>query len=398
MKTLLYTTLRYGVILSAALFLPFACENEETGPELTGNMEEYTLVSVSNPSINGTVTFAERDDGQTVITIQLMGTSSGSMHPAHIHASSAAKGGSIVLDLSDVNGADGKSETVVNALNDGTPVSYDELLNFDGFVNVHLSSSELGTLIAQGDIGGNELTGDRKEYTMMPVLDPGVSGKAIFEKRKKGTTLVTVDLEGTIAGETHASHFHVNTIAEGGSIVINLKSVDGTTGFAQTSVDALNDGTPITYEELLEFNGYINVHKGSSFVAQVDIGQNELTGDTKVYTLNELGGSGVSGTATFAKRKNGKTQVTLALEGTVEGGDHPAHIHTNSAAEGGPIAIDLKNVNGATGRSVTSVNKYNDADITYDALLTFDGHINVHESASNLGTRIAQGDIGANAQ
>lgn len=398
MKTFFKTFLTCGLVLSTAVFT--ACDNEDDpGPQLTGNTKEYTLKPVSNAAISGTVTFAERDDDQVVITIELTGTQSGSMHPAHIHANSAAAGGGIVLDLEDVDGADGKSETIVSMLNDGTPLTYNDLLDFDGYLNVHLSAADLGTLIAQGDIGANELTGDRHEYTMIPVADPSVSGKAIFEKRKKGNTLVTIDLEGTQPGASHPSHFHANTIAQGGGIVINLKAVNGTTGMAQTTVDSLNNGTPVSYEDLLNFNGYINVHTGSTFAAQVDIGQNELTGEHQHYTLNEADDSGVTGMATFDKRKNGTTLVTLALEGTAEGNSHPAHIHTGIAGSGSPIAIDLNPVNGATGMSMTNISMKNDQTaITYDQLVGFDGHINVHLSSAELGTLIAQGNIGSNAQ
>jgi hypothetical protein len=517
MKTLVKTILACTLLTSGVLFFSGCDDDDEPQPQLTGDSKTYTLSSVSNPGINGTVTFAERDDDKVVITIELNGTQSGSTHPAHIHANSAAEGGGIVLDLTDVNGSDGKSETIVEALNDGTALSYEDLLAFDGYVNVHLSSSDLGTLIAQGDIGqneltgdkkvytltpvadpavtgtatfakrqngstlvtvaltgtqagadhpshihantiaqggpivinlknvngttgmavsnvdtlnngdpityeqlldfngylnvhtgstfvvqgdigGNELTGDTKEYTLMPVADPAVSGKVTFAKRRKGTTLVTIDLDGTQPGATHPTHIHENTIAEGGNIVINLKTLDGTTGLSQTSVDTLNNGTPITYDELLDFDGYLNVHTGSTFVVQGDIGQNELTGDKKEYALAELGGSGVSGTAVFEKRKNGKTQITLALTGTTAGGDHPAHIHANDAATGGGIVLDLNNVNGATGKSVTSANAMRDAtEVSYDELIVYNGHINVHLSPTQLATRIAQGNIGSNA-
>ena len=171
---------------------------------------------------------------------------------------------------------------------------------------------------------------------------------------------------------------------------------------ARTTVRKMNDvggvaGAPITYDELLGFNGYLNVHGGGSFIVQGDIGQNELTGVKETYPINELNTSGMSGTATFEKRANGKTQITLALAGTVDGGDHPAHIHANDAATGGGIVLDLKNVNGATGKSVTSANALkNGTAITYDELVNYNGHINVHESPTNLGTRIAQGNIGSN--
>lgn len=399
MKNFLQTFFTSGLILfGVILFTGCDSDEDDPGPQLTGNSKEYMLRSVSNPAISGTVTFAERDDDMVVITIELNGTAAGNSHPAHIHANSAAEGGSIVLDLENVDGGSGMSETVVDALNDGTAITYNDLLNFDGYVNVHLSSNELATLIAQGDIGSNELTGEKKEYTMIPVADPSVSGKVILEKRKNGTTLVTIDLEGTQADASHPAHFHSNTIAETGPIVIGLTNVDGTTGMSRTSVEALNSGTAITYDELLNFNGYVNVHTGATFVAQVDIGQNELTGDKKEYTLNEVNDSGVSGKAIFEKRKNGKAQVTLDLDGTVDGGDHPAHIHSNDVATGGGIVVDLKNVNGATGKSVTSVSKKrDDTEISYDELMTFNGHINVHMSPDDLPTLIVRGNIGSNA-
>lgn len=398
MKTLFKAFFVLTVIVSPVVFLS-GCDDEVTGPQLTGESKEYTLASVSDPSISGTVTFEERDDDQIVVTIQLEGTQSGQTHPAHIHANSAAQGGPIVLDLNAVSGADGKSETIVSAWNDGAPLTYADLLDFDGYVNVHKSEADLGTLVAQGDIGANELTGDSKVYEMTPVADPNVSGTVTFEKRKKGTTLVTVALEGTQPGASHASHFHTNSIAQGGSIIINLKNVDGTTGMAKTSVDTMNNGTPITYEELLNINAYINVHVGSSFVAQADVGQNELTGDHQHYALNEVDGSGISGEVRFEKRKNGKALVTIAVTGTTAGADHPAHIHVgNVASGGGAIVLDLKNVIGATGLSATSANALKDGtEISYDELVAFDGHVNVHKSAAELAILVAQGDIGSNA-
>lgn len=397
MKIFFKPFLTWSLLLFALVYLS-RCEDEETKPKLTGESKTYDMSPVSDPAISGTVTFAERDDDQVLITIQLSGTQSGASYPAHIHANSAAQGGGIVLDLSPVEGGSGKSETVVSALNDGTALTYEDLLAFDGYVNVHLSESDLGTLIAQGDIGGNELTGDEKVYTLTPVANPDVSGTATFAKRADGSTLITVALDGTEAGATYPSHIHTTTVAEGGAIVIHLNSVDGTTGMAKTSIDTLDNGDPITYEELLDFNGYLNVHTGSTFVVQGDIGQNELTGENTVYTLTEVAGSGVTGTATFAERKNGKTQVTLSLTGASTDVDHPAHIHSGSVATGGGIVIDLEAVSAESGKSVTSVNALNDdTPISYDELIGYNGHVNVHASATNLGTVITTGDIGANA-
>ena len=89
--------------------------------------------------------------------------------------------------------------------------------------------------------------------------------------------------------------------------------------------------------------------------------------------------------------------ATISLEGTTQGGDHPAHIHDNNAATGGGIAIDLSSVNGETGISKTNISALNNQTaIDYNGLLTFNGYINVHNSGTDLGTLIAQGDIGSN--
>jgi hypothetical protein len=373
------------------------------GNELTGETVEYELGSMSDPGISGTATFAKRKNGFTLVTIQLTGTQDGNSHPSHIHNNSAAEGGGIAVDFKPIDGATGMSRTTIRKLNDDTPITYDELLDFNGYVNVHLSSSDLGTLIAQGDIGGNALTGESVEYPLNSVSDPNISGKVTFAKRKSGAALVTIELTGTTGGNTHPAHIHNNTAAEGGGIAVDFKPVDGETGISKTTIRALNDATPVTYDDLINFNGYVNVHLSSdnlgTLIAQGDIGQNALTEDKVEYVLNSVSDPSISGKATFTKRVNGTTLVTIQLEGTTAGGDHPAHIHDNSASETGPIAIDLSNVKGDTGRSVTQVTEKNDGTpITYDELIVYDGYINVHLSSGNLGTLIAQGDIGSNAE
>jgi len=119
--------------------------------------------------------------------------------------------------------------------------------------------------------------------------------------------------------------------------------------------------------------------------------------ESKEYTIHEIGGSGISGVALFEKTDGG-TRITVELDGTSDGDTHPMHIHQNSASEGGPIAISLTAVNGATGMSVTQVTETDSGDpITYEELIEYDGYINVHLSPTSLATIVAQGDIGQNA-
>ena len=401
MKNLFKLSKLLGLLLmSTSLFV--GCSKDDPQPQLTGTSKQYPLFSKSNPAISGTVTFAKRDDNATLITVQLNGTRAGASHPAHIHANTAAETGAIIADLTSVDGATGKSETVVRTLKDGSAVTYEQLILLNGYVNVHLSASDLATLIAQGDIGKNELTNTKKIYSLRSVSNAAISGSATFTKRVSGKTLVSIALTGTTAGVTSIAHIHTNTVAETGGVVVDLTSVTGATGKSETSINKLNTGVEISYDELLNFNGYINVHESASalstLIAEGDIGRNELTNTSITYPLSAVSNNAISGTAKFTKRVSGETLVSISLTGTTAGVTSPAHIHANSVAQGGGIAIDLKAVNGATGKSETSVSKLNSgAAITYDQLLTFNGYINVHQSASNLATIIAQGNIGSNA-
>ena len=388
------------------LFVFTNCSDDDEGspppgPQLTGNSEQYNLFSRSDPGISGTVEFAERDDGVTVITIELNGTTAGGDHPSHIHANNAADGGSILVDLSNVDGETGISVTEISALNDGSAATYNDLINIDGYINVHISTADLATLIAQGDVGVNKLTGNSQSYPLGAKSDPNISGTATFAERVNGETLVTIELNGTTVGGDHPSHIHANTAVEGGGIMVDLGNVNGETGLSLTNIDQLNDGTMVVYSDLTDFDGYINVHLSgtdlATLVAQGDIGQNAFTGNSEDYMLFSKTDPNISGTATFAERVSGETLVTIELEGTVDTGDHPSHIHANTAAEGGGIAVDLQNVDGTSGISATNISELNDGTvITYTEMLDFNGYINVHLSTADLATLVAQGDIGQN--
>ncbi|WP_205881698.1 hypothetical protein [Leeuwenhoekiella sp. ZYFB001] len=369
--------------------------------DLTGTTKSYDLVTKDVEGISGTATFSERINGEALLEVMLDGTPDGGMHPGHIHKNSAAESGEIALTLTTLDGTTGMSKTNISALNDGTQIGYAGILDYDGYINFHLSADELATLVAQGDIGENELTGDTKEYELMTKDVDGISGTATFAARKSGAALVTVMLDGTPDGGMHPGHIHLNSAAESGGIAKTLTTLDGTTGMSVTHIEALNDGTEIGYDGLLNFDGYINFHLSAddlaTLVAQGDIGANELTGDTKEYELMTKDVPGISGTATFAARKSGAALVTVMLNGTPDGGMHPGHIHLNSAAEGGGIAKTLTTLDGTTGMSVTHIEALNDGtEIGYEGLIDFDGYINFHLSADDLATLVAQGDIGAN--
>lgn len=257
-----------------------SCDDDEadnTTIALTGKNKIYTLNSVSNPAMSGTVKFEERQDRSTLVTVDLDGTTSGNSHPAHFHANSALETGDIIIDLSAVDGATGKSETVVTKKNDGNTITYDQLLTLDAYVNVHKSASETAILIAQGDIGSNEITSTFTSYTLASVNNSGISGAARISKRANGTAVVMVDLDGASVLSTYPVYIYDSNITTTGPIAINLNPVNGATGISMTNVTQLNSGSAIMYDQLVDFNGNVGVVASASDptrVAEGNIGSN----------------------------------------------------------------------------------------------------------------------------
>jgi protein tyrosine phosphatase (PTP) superfamily phosphohydrolase (DUF442 family) len=395
--------LRKG-LLFLVLALPFifsSCTKDDAPAPTVLNSKIYNLGAVGASGITGTATVIEKSDATLSIELQLKNTMAGGLHPAHIHLNNAAEGGDIALTLKAVDGATGKSTTTFKALDNGSAITYQQLLAFDGYINVHLAADKLSTLVAQGDIGQNVLTGASKVYPLGSVAVPSISGTATFFKRENGEALAVVKLNNTPAGGVHPGHIHLNTAAETGGIAFTFMPVNGDTGMSTTNVSKLDNGTAFGYDQVLAFNGYINFHLSSTalstLVAQGDIGQNALTGVSKVYPLGSVAVASISGTATFFKRENGGALAVVKLNNTPAGGVHPGHIHLNTAAQTGGIAFTFKPVNGDTGMSTTNVSKLdNGTAFGYDQVLAFNGYINFHLSATALATLVAQGDIGQN--
>lgn len=264
-----------------------SCDSDDDGvdnPPFEGETKEYTLNEMGDSGVTGTVTFIENEDGSSTVEFELDGTEDGDMHPAHILYGNAAEGGEIAIPFEPIDGDTGTSTTEVSELEDGTEITYEELVDFDGYINVYLSEDELETIVAQTDIGENSLTGEAVTYDLNEVDFTGVSGTAKFEERENGETLVTLMLEGTEEENMHPAHIHAGSVEDApGAIVITFNPVNGTTGISVTNISMTDDseeedGEEVTYENLLQYDGYINVHASAddleTLAAQGNIGAN----------------------------------------------------------------------------------------------------------------------------
>lgn len=389
-----------NVLLPCMVLMGCSSDDHITPIPSSLTSKTYAVSSIFDNNVNGTAKFIKNDDNSTTVEIRLTGISTGTSHPASINFNTAAEGGDIVITLNDVNDTTGFSTTTFSTLDSGTSITYDDLLSFDGYVNVLYSESQPDHVLAQGDIGQNELTDVSKTYSLNEKDVPGISGLATFYERENGEALAIIQITNAVNGMMHPAHIHNNTAVEGGDIAFTFNPVDGNTGISATNIAALDNDVAFLYIDIIDFDGYINVHESDmslgTIVAQGDIGQNELSGVSTSYVLNEVDTSGISGTATFYGRNNGEALAVIALQNTPVDGLHPAYIYSNDVATTGDIIFTFNPVDGNTGISETNVSALDDnAVFGYDDVLGVNGHINVLLSEVQP-TIVSQGNIGAN--
>lgn len=243
------------------------CQKDEIPPRETS----YVLKVQDVLGVTGTATFVESDNNVT-INLVLLGVTPGS-HPAQLCMNTFAENGGLVVNLNPVDGS-GKSSSLISSM------TYNQLVDFDGYIKVMKSDSEPTVILAQGDIGGNVLTETNISYKLDTIQPYGVAGTALFEKRKNGNTLVTISLTGTIAGEEYPATINLSSVATigGGPITKTLTSVNGTTGKSYTTIRRLDGGLVINYDNWLVYNGYINIYQSlaqfDKIISQGNIGSN----------------------------------------------------------------------------------------------------------------------------
>ena len=105
----------------------------------------------------------------------------------------------------------------------------------------------------------------------------------------------------------------------------------------------------------------------------------------------------IQGTATFTEQPDGSLQLTLQLENTAGGGQHPGHLHYGTTeVPDSDIALLLSPIEGASGTSTTSFSQLADGTtFDFERLMNFDGSLKVHlDDGANRDVVLAGANVG----
>ncbi len=127
------------------------------GNVITTTNKSFTMSMIDVYGVSGTALFEKRLNGNTLLTITLIGVLVGDTYPASINLGSIASigGGPVVKTLVSVNGTTGKSYTNIRTLNSGIAITYDNWLVYDGYINIYQSTVLSDVIICHGNIGSN---------------------------------------------------------------------------------------------------------------------------------------------------------------------------------------------------------------------------------------------------
>ena len=149
-----------GVLTATILF--FACKKDDVSkPALRS--QEYPLSAAGNSGVTGKITISENTDSSFNVKVALDRSVKDTVHVLHIHNGSISSPGNIAIPLTSITGTGGAASSITSNIKQVTlpgstvkVLTYDSILVYNGYVNVHYSAYRIDSLIAQGNIGQNK--------------------------------------------------------------------------------------------------------------------------------------------------------------------------------------------------------------------------------------------------
>ena len=116
----------------------------------------YDSEEESEPGASGDVLSIKQEEAKVQHVVEVENTSAGNMHPAHVQLNAALGGGDVKVPLEPLGSSTGLNTTSFLSLEESKPIIFENIATLDAYINVHLSGTEMSTIIAEGNIGAND--------------------------------------------------------------------------------------------------------------------------------------------------------------------------------------------------------------------------------------------------
>jgi hypothetical protein len=231
-----------GMLIMAVVVTGFsACQKNDSTP--TPLHKQYKITSYgddSNP-ISGTAKFTEVLNADSVkVSIQLQGVSQDGSYPVYIRQGTSIENGPVAYNLGFV---DGRNPT----LNAVIPMSFSNLIKYNGSIDIYRNPNDTVTIVAQSEIGANEVY---KAYKMADPQSGNQNGQFRVYQRNGGAYVV-IRLDTALVALGDVPH------------PARVYKADGSRDFDLTDVSPMgistSNVTAHTYDELTHYTGMIKV-------------------------------------------------------------------------------------------------------------------------------------------
>jgi hypothetical protein len=319
---------------------------------------ELTFQEYNDSGVEGTATLYDLGDNQTLVAIAIEG--GGEAHPAHIHEGTC--GNSEPEPFKDLTTVDDTGESL--SLVD---VALTDLIDGGDYtVDLHLSPSELGTLVVCANIEGTTTAAPPAAgatATIAPTGEGGQTETATATETAAATQTATAEQTATATTEATATAPATATATV---------APTGEGGQAKTPTTTATEAATGGKGETVDGTG--GAQAAPETVASLP--------------LADYSGLGVTGTVTLVATDDSTTRVTITLEGDAVTGDHIAHLHRGTCdnlQDDGTIYLATV---GADGVSSTTV------EMPLRDLISDGWSVNVHRSEADWDTWLVCGYLG----
>ncbi|MBB6463064.1 hypothetical protein [Flammeovirga kamogawensis] len=325
-------------------------------------VKDFALYSFEDIINSGLLQIEKDEKGNTVVKINLHSPATEDLSVVVNSGEFGEANPSTLITLNSITTGESTSASIVSSFDNGSAISYEELLALDAHIIVQNSISPIHfTQLGDAQFIDNQ----KREYALSGSLE----GNIKFLPKENGIMLTVVQLNKPAESAMNPRIISGSALeAKESEILSNLQPILEGTTVSYTNIDQF--ATPSAIK-----NGYLNIsNSNKEVVSKTDIGGNTLTGNSISYTLIHDNNADIVGTFTLEERENGFSLASVEMTGKhTTDQDLDVTLRTQNFATGQGTVVDslfkYRYENGIQYKDVRYIKNNTDQEISYTELL-----------------------------